>query len=121
MNKDFQGPYNIIPAVALNMAASITSTVLNTRTFDNCGITVKWTSANAVGVITIEVSNNYNPHLGTGDWYALTFNPALTQPASNNGGYAISLNQLPFLYYRVVYTRGSGTGMFEAWASGKQV
>lgn len=104
-----------------SMAASINSAITNVQYMDNVGIQVKWTSSDAVGVIAVEASINYDPRLGTGDFVALTFSPVLTQPASNNGSYLINLNQLPYVYYRVSYTRTSGSGTLNIWFTSKEI
>lgn len=106
-------PYKIINAVT--MGADITSATVDGMWQDNIGIEVVWTSSDAVGVISVQASLS-----GTA-FYDLTFNPTLTQPASNNGGYLINLNQLPYRYYRIKYTRTSGTGTFNAWVSSKEI
>lgn len=92
------------------MDGNITSTAIDVLQTDNLGLQVKWTSSDAVGTIAVEGSINYDPHFGTGDFYALTFDPVLTQPNSNNGGYLININQFPWPYLRVTYTRSSGDG-----------
>lgn len=104
-----------------SMGASVTSTVTDGTYQDSIGIQVTWTSSNAVGVITVDASINYDPRLGTGDWIALTFSPALSQPASNNGSYLIDLQMFPFPYYRVSYTRTSGTGTLDVWFCSKEI
>lgn len=113
MSKKVMFPVQIIANVS--MGASVTSPVIDASYQDNVGLEIAWTSANAEGTITIEASNS-------GDtFYALTFDPALTQPSSNNGGYLVNLNQFPYAFYRVKYTRSSGTGTLSVWASSKEV
>jgi hypothetical protein len=104
-----------------SMAGNLVSAITSAQYQDNIGIQVKWASADAVGVITVEASINWNPHLQTGDWVSLTFDPVLTQPNSNNGSYLINLNQLPYVYYRVNYTRTSGSGTLNIWFSSKEI
>jgi hypothetical protein len=120
-NKNVILPYNSIPAVAANMVAEIISPVTDVMWMDNIGFSVKWTSANAVGVITVEGSQNYlstpnNP----GDWFPLTFNPAIDQPASNNNLYGIAIRDFPWRYIRFHYVPGSGTGTLEIWLTAKE-
>lgn len=103
------------------MSDDIVSLIINAQYQDNVGIQVQWTSADAVGTIAVEASLDYDPRLETGTFYALTFNPALAQPNSDSGGYLINLNQLPYTYYRVTYTRDSGSGTLDAWATSKEV
>ncbi len=104
-----------------DMSGNLVSSITSAQYQDNIGIQVKWTSSDAVGTIMVEASINYDPHLGTGDFVALTFDPALAQPNSDNGSYLINLNQLPYVYYRVSYTRGSGSGTMNIWYASKEV
>lgn len=104
-----------------SMATSLTSALTKIQNLDDIGIQVKWTSSNAVGTIAVECSINYNANLATGDWVALTFDPALAQPASNNGSYLIDLQQVPFTWLRVTYTRVSGSGTLNVWLSAKEI
>lgn len=106
---------------AASMAATVTSSIVNTEFLDNIGLYIKWASSDAVGVITVESSINYDAGLATGDWFSLTFNPPLAQPASNNGSYGINLNELPYPWLKVVYTRTSGSGTLNAYLSAKEV
>lgn len=104
-----------------SMGGNLVSAITSAQFQDNIGIQVKWESSNAVGVLAVEASINWDPHLNTGDFEALTFDPVLVQPNSNNGSYLINLNQLPYVYYRVSYTRTSGTGTLNVWFSSKEV
>lgn len=116
-------PFHLVSATS--MAADITSIPTNGTFQDNVGIQVKWVSSDGVGVISIQGSINAVVNqagtLVSGDWYDLTFNPVLTQPNSNSGGYLINLNQVPYNFIRVKYTRTSGTGTFDAWITEKEI
>jgi len=119
--KDVLFPFTLVAAVS--MGGDITSTPIDVQNIDNVGLQVAWTSANAVGVISVQGSLDYKPTNPptAGTWYDLTFDPALTQPASDNGGYLINLNQVPYTWLRLKYTRTSGTGTLTAYACGKMV
>lgn len=106
---------------AVSMGADITSVVTDVTMVDNIGIYVKWTSANAIGVLSIQGSINWDAHLSLGDWEDLTFDPALTQPNSDNGDYLININQFPYPFIRVFYDRTSGTGTLSTWICTKSV
>lgn len=116
-------PFALIDGVS--MGASITSNPVNAQFQDNIGLQIEWASSDAVGTIAIECSNdcklNTDGTLLSGTFYALTFDPALTQPNSDNGGYLVSLNQLPYAWYRVTYTRTSGTGTLSVITTSKAV
>lgn len=104
----------IVTAGSMTSTNTITSTVLTIANFDNIGLEIAWTGT-PVGTISVAVSNS-----GT-NFYALTFNPILTQPAGSAGGYVVSLNQLPFQYLEVQYTNSSGTGTLNVYAFEKDV
>lgn len=91
-------------AVSGTMAADITGPTTVIDVTDQVCYQIAWTSSNAVGVISVQGS------VDNVTFYDLTFNPTLTQPNSNNGGYLINLGLVPFPYIRVKYTRTSGTG-----------
>jgi hypothetical protein len=95
------------------MSADIIGPTTSTEKFDNIMLQVQWTSADAVGVISIQVSTD-----GT-QWDDITFDPALTQPASNNGQYSILLAAMPNTLIRPKYTRTSGSGTMQIRLSAK--
>lgn len=125
--KNSLGPVYIIGTtadgalVSGTMAADITGPVTDVQWLDNMGLQVIWTSSDAVGTIEVQGSNNWDPHLQTGDFEALTFSPALDQPASDNGSYLVNVNQFPFKYLRVFYDRSSGSGTLKVWLTGKMI
>lgn len=99
--------------VSGSMAADITGPTTQIDTADQVCYQVSWTSSNAVGVISVQGSVD-----GT-NFVDLTFSPALTQPASNNGSYLINLALIPFPFIRLKYTRTSGTGSLRVYLSAK--
>lgn len=99
--------------VSGSMGASITGPTTIIDVHDQVCYRVSWTSSNAVGVISVQGSVD-----GT-NFEDLTFTPALTQPASNNGSYLINLGLIPFIAIRVKYTRTSGTGTLTVRMSAK--
>lgn len=105
-----------------DMSGNLTSDVTNTTKLDNIGLQVKWESTDIEGTISVQGSINYNERLNTGDWYDITFNPILTQPSSDNGGYLINLNQWPWPFLRVRFVNSSGSdGTFNVWLSAKVI
>jgi hypothetical protein len=76
--------------------------------YHNIGLEVTWTGT-PTGTISVLGSISGN------NFYALTFSPALTQPAGSAGGYLIDLNQVPFTYLAVQYTNSSGSGSLTVW------
>ncbi len=99
--------------VSGSMAADITGPTTKISNLDQVCYQVSWTSSDAVGVISVQGSND------NVTFYDLTFSPILTQPASNNGGYLINLALVPFTYIRPKYTRTSGTGSLVVTMSAK--
>lgn len=104
-NQDVAG--NSPKSGVLKSAASGTNTIytniIGLRQMDNVGLEITWTGT-LTGTFSIMVSNS-----GI-NFYALTFNPALAQPAGTAGGYVVSMTALPFQYMFVQYTNASGTG-----------
>ena len=92
----------------------IYSNIQDVRNTDNQGLEISWTGT-AVGTIEVQGSTS-----GT-NFYSLTFNPVLTQPAGTAGGYLIDLNQFPWPYLMIKYTNASGSGSLTAWLCSKDV
>ncbi len=104
-----------------DMSDDFSSEASNILFQDNVGLQVRW-SGDAVGTITVECSNNKDPNTHeSGDFYSLTFDPELEQPAGASGGYLINLNQVPFEWVRISYVADSGSGDLECWLTSKEV
>lgn len=99
--------------VSGSMGADITGPTTHIDTADQVCYQVSWTSANAVGTISVQGS------VDGVNFVDLTFSPVLTQPASNNGEYLINLALIPFPLIRLKYTRVSGTGNLVVYMSAK--
>ena len=100
---------------AMSGTNTIYSQILDVSTItraDNIGLEITWTGT-PVGTIQIMCSVS-----GT-TFYALTFNPALTQPAGTGGGYLIDITMQPFRYFMVQYTNSSGSGTLTTWLQAK--
>lgn len=101
-----------IPSGVKNGAMASTnviySQIVEKSRMDNIGLEVTYTGT-PTGTFEVMVSNS-----GI-NFYALTFNPALTQPSGGAGGYAIDLNQVPFKYILLRYTNSSGTGVLTVY------
>lgn len=94
--------------------ATIYSQIIDLSKMDNIGLEVTWTGT-PTGTITVNVSNS-----GV-NFYALTFDPALAQPAGSGSGYAIDLNQVPFKYMMLKYINASGTGVLTVYGQSKDL
>lgn len=106
--------YHLITAGVMTGTTTITSATYNIVNLDNMGLQVIWTGT-AVGTITVNCS------IDGVTFDALTFTPALTQPAGVAGHYIINLNQVPFPFLNVAYTNTSGSGTLDVWLFGKDV
>jgi hypothetical protein len=93
---------------------SIYTNILGIRQTDSQGLELTYTGT-PTGTIQIMVSNSGIQ----GQFYALTFNPVLTQPSGSAGGYVIALQQIPFQYMYILYTNTSGTGTITAYSQCK--
>jgi hypothetical protein len=100
---------------AMSGTNTIYSQILDVSTItraDNIGLEITWTGT-PTGTIQIMCSVS-----GT-TFYALTFNPALGQPAGSGGGYLVDITMQPFRYFMVQYTNTSGSGTLTTWISAK--
>jgi len=111
-------PNGSIPSGTVNGAMASTnviySNIIDLSFYDNIGLEVTWTGT-PTGTIEVLVSNS-----GI-NFYSLTFNPGLTQPAGSASGYVIDLNQIPFRYLLLRYTNASGSGTLTAYGFGKDL
>ncbi len=101
-------------AGTMSSTNTIYSNIIDVSRIDNIGLEIAWTST-AVGTISILVSSsgiNFN---------ALTFSPVLAQPAGSAGGYAVSLNQIPFKYMLIKYVNASGSGALTVYGQIKDL
>ena len=93
---------------------TIYSQILEVSRIDNMGLEVTW-KGTPTGTFSVMVSNS-----GI-NFYALTFDPVLTQPGGSAGGYAVDLNQLPFKYLMLQYVNSSGTGSLTVYGQTKDL
>lgn len=107
-----------IPSGVVNGVMASTNTIysqiIDLSKMDNIGLEVTYTGT-PTGTFSVMVSNS-----GV-NFYALTFNPALTQPSGGAGGYAINLNQLPFKYMFLQYVNSSGSGVLTVYGQNKDI
>lgn len=116
--KNFLAPYHAITAG--DMSGNITQlTPTNIQFMDNVAIQLNFTGT-PTGSFSIQGSLDYNPVTGAGNWVALTLTPS---PGASGAAASIliDMNQLSFPWIRVVYTASSGSGILDAWISGKMV
>lgn len=113
-NQDVAGnsPKSGVLAGTMSGTNTIYTNILGIRQTDNEGIEITWTGT-PTGTIQVMVSNS-----GI-NFYALTFVPALAQPAGSAGGYVIALTGIPFQYMYLQYANASGSGAVTAYAQCK--
>lgn len=93
---------------------TIYTNIIDATLMDNDGLEITW-SGTPVGTIQVMCS------ISGSVFYALTFNPALTQPSGAPGGYLVDLNQVPFRYIMIQYTNTSGSGSITTYFSAKDL
>lgn len=96
--------------------AVLYSQIWDVSRMDNLGYEVSWTGT-PTGVFQVMVSNSGR----AGSFSALTFDPALAQPAGSAGIMNVSLCQLPFKYVMLKYTNASGTGVLSVYKQVKDL
>lgn len=97
-----------ISSGTMSSTNTIYSNIIEKSRMDNVGLEVTYTGT-PTGTFSVWVSNS-----GI-NFYALTFDPALAQPAGSAGGYAVNLNQLPFKYVFLKYVNASGSGVLTVY------
>jgi hypothetical protein len=107
-----------IPSGIINGTMASTNTIysqiLDLSKMDNIGLEITYTGT-PTGTFSVMVSNS-----GI-NFYALTFNPALTQPSGGAGGYAIDLSGFPFKYMMLQYVNSTGTGVLTVYGQNKDL
>lgn len=99
---------------AMASTNTIFSNIQDTSNFDNEGLEVTWTGT-PTGTISVLGSES------GANFYAVTFSPALTQPAGSAGGYLVNLNQFPWRYLMIQYVNASGSGSLTVWIGSKDL
>ena len=92
--------------VLLGVMAStntIYSNIIDVSKMDSIGAAITWTGT-PTGTLSVLGAN------ADGNFYALTFNPAIGQPVGSAGGYLIDLSMYPFKYLMFQYVNASGSG-----------
>lgn len=105
-----------VPSGQVNGSMSGTNTIysqiVDISKMDSIGLEVTWTG-NPVGTFTVNVSNS-----GI-NFYALTFDPPLTQPTGTAGGYAVNLDSIGFKYLMLKYVNSAGSGTLTVYGQNK--
>lgn len=119
---------NVLPlypiVIAQSMSSDITSLVTSIQYMDNIGIQLNWTGT-PVGTFSIQISADYQRDINgnvtnPGNWINLVLSSNPTAAGSADVAY-VDLNQLSAPWIRVVYSRTSGTGILDAFITGKML
>jgi hypothetical protein len=103
-----------VVAGAMASTNTIYSNIVDLSRMDNVGLEVTWTGT-PTGTFQVLGSNSGQY------FYALTFDPALSQPAGSAGGYLIDLSGYPFKYILLEYTNSSGSGSLYVYGQNKDL
>lgn len=106
-----------------DMTSSIISAVTLLPTLSMVSYDVSWTGTAPVGVVTVEVSNTYKQSAdgtvtNSGNWTTLVLSSPTPVSGSTGNGF-IDVDATAGYAIRLVYTRTSGTGTFNAVVNGK--
>ncbi len=107
-------PYKQFNATAVSSTTTYHSASTDINQLANIGLDVRFAGTMA-GTLTVECSNDNIT------FTALTFNPAISQPAGSNLNLLIDLNQVPFRYVRTSYVNASGSGTLTSLLSAKDL
>lgn len=106
--------------LATTLANATAGTAIGLTDQGSSGATITLTPGTNAGVLSVLGSNDYDPHTGAGTFYALTFTPALTQPANNAGGYLVGLT-FYWAWMQILYTPTTGSGALDVSVFGRGV
>jgi len=105
------------------MSGNITSKVTVIQNLSLVSYALSWSGATPIGVISVQVSNDYSQNAdGTvrdpGTWNTLPLSEP-TDVSGNTGEGFIDIDANAGFALRVVYTAGSGTGTLQCTVNGK--
>jgi len=126
--KNHLSPFKIVSAGDMSQA-TITSSVTNIQGLDNIGIQVNILTGTASGTFDVQVSADHTEVNGNvivaGTWNKLgsPYTGTLTSGVFSDSTASLyfDLNQLSSQYVRLLYTKTSGTGSFDAVIVGKMI
>lgn len=106
-----------------NMASNITSIVTVLSNLSMMSYAYTWVGSSPVGVITVQVSDDYSQNAdgtvkNTGTWNNLPLSVSPNVSGSTGNGF-IDIDQLAAYAIRTVYTAISGTGTLNCIFKGK--
>ncbi len=110
--KDVLLPYTDPLMTAASMAASILGTPINIQFMDDIGIAFTWTGSNPTGSVGLQVSLDYNPNTGLGNWFTVQTSPGTNysvSPGGTPGGTFADFALTGARWLRTVYTTAGGS------------
>jgi hypothetical protein len=97
-------------STSLDMSANITTEPTNVQYSDNVGLFFTWTGSSPIGTVYVDVSNDkVSGDNEPTNWATLDFGSTVGITGNADTG-LININQVPFSWLRVRYTRTSGSG-----------
>lgn len=120
--KTFRQSFKIVSAGDQSQA-TVTSSIQNIQTLDNVGIQVNILTGTASGTFDVQVSADHveiNSQVVTaGTWVSIGSSYTATITSGSPANVYFDLNQLSSQYVRLLWTKTSGTGTFDAFLVGK--
>ncbi len=105
--------------------ATVASTVTTIEFMDNIGIQVNILTGTASGTFDVQVSADHveiNGNVKTiGNWISIGSPYTATVTSGSPANIYFDLNQLSSPYVRLLWTKSSGTGTFDAFICGKMI
>lgn len=103
--------------------ATVTSTVVNIQGLDNIGIQVNILTGTANGTLSVQTSIDHaeGTAVATGNWVSLPSTYTQTIASGSPANVIWDLNQISAPFIRLLYTKTSGTGTFDAFVCGKMI
>jgi hypothetical protein len=105
--------------------ATVTSTITSIEFLDNIGIQVNILTGTASGSFDVQISGDHREVNGNvtvaGNWISLGSSYTATVTSGSPANIYFDLNQLSAPYVRLLYTKSSGTGTFDAFVVGKMI
>lgn len=122
--KDFLAKFQIVSAGDQSQA-TVASSITNISYMDNLGIQVNILTGTASGTFDVQVSADHVEVNGNvtiaGNWVSLGNTYQATVTSGSPANIYFDLNQLSSPFIRLLWTKTSGTGTFNAFIVGKMI
>lgn len=122
--KNFLNSFKITTAGDMSQA-TVTSAVTNIQGEDNIGIQVNILTGTATGTLDVQISNDYLAVNGSvknaGNWISLGSSYQVTVTSGQPANIYWDINQMSAMSIRLLWTRSSGTGTYDAIITGKMI